>query len=199
MPAMPFPASTMARPQSPMTNCRCRCHCRRRRSRLRHAPPPSCCVVRSSAVHLPHVVRPPPLVESSTSNTPRTTLSAPPPPLVMSSDARPPRSNIATASSLRPPPPPSRSLRAIHCRLLHAVSMRTLPPPLSTQHPPCQQTKASIIAKKATVFATAVAPLASSGTRNVVGIAPLQRCRRRAATAGDPREGSGEGGTGKLS
>ena len=53
----------------------------------------------------------------------------PPPPLVVLSAACPPRGNIATASSLRPPPPPSRSLRAVHCRLLHAISARTLPPP----------------------------------------------------------------------
>ena len=163
-PALPFPASTMARPRSPTTNCRRRCHRRRRRRRLRRAPPPSCCVVRSSAARLPLVVHPPPLVDSSASSTPRTTLSAPPPPLVVSSAARPPRGNIATASSLRPPPPPSRSLRAVHCRLLHAVSARTLPPPLSTQHPPRQRTKASIIAKKATAFATAVAPLLARGT-----------------------------------
>ena len=54
---------------------------------------------------------------------------SPPPPLVVLSAARPPRGNIATASSLRPPPPSSRSLRAVHCRLLHAISARTLPPP----------------------------------------------------------------------
>ena len=165
-PALPFPASMMARPRSPTTNCRCRCHSRCRRRRLRRAPPPppSCCVVRSSAARLPRVVRPPPLVESSASSTPHTTLSDPPPPLVVSSAARPPHGNIATALSLRPPPPPSRSLRAIHCRLLHAVIARTLPPPLSTQHPPSQRTKASIIAKKATAFATAMVLLLAQGT-----------------------------------
>ncbi len=41
-----IPASTVARPKPPMTDChrRCRhCHCRCRR-KLRRAPPPSCCV-----------------------------------------------------------------------------------------------------------------------------------------------------------
>jgi len=45
-PALPFPASTVARPKPPMTDChrRCRhCHCRCRR-KLRRAPQPSCCV-----------------------------------------------------------------------------------------------------------------------------------------------------------
>ena len=188
MPTLPFSASTMARPQSPTTNCRHRCHRRRRRRRrqLRRAPHP---LVVSSG-------RPPPgcLASSvpplSSSRPPPAHLAPPslppPPPLVVLSAARPPRGNIATALSLRPPPNPSRSLQAVHCRLLHVVSTRTSPPPLLTKHPPCQRTKASIIAKKATAFATAVTPLASSGARNVVGIAPPRRRRRRVATTGEP-------------
>ena len=66
------------------------------------------------------------------------------------------------------------------------------------QHPPHQQTKVSIIAKKATAFATAVAPLASSGTRNVIGIAPPPRHCRSAVTRADLCEGGGEGGGGKA-
>jgi hypothetical protein len=84
--------------------------------------------------------------------------------LIVLSAAHPPRGNIATASSLHPPPPPSRSLHTVHCRLLHAVSARTSPPPLSPQPPPCERTKASILAKKATAFATAIAPLLTRGT-----------------------------------
>ena len=85
-------------------------------------------------------------------------------PLIVSSVARPPRGNIATASLLRPPPPPTRSLRSIHCRLLHAASARTSPPPMSPQPYPRQRTKVSILAKKATAFATAMARLLAQGT-----------------------------------
>ena len=57
-PVLPFPALTMTGPRSLTTNCRRRCHRHQRRCRLRHAPPPSCCVARSSATRLPHVTPP---------------------------------------------------------------------------------------------------------------------------------------------
>ena len=87
------------------------------------------------------------------------------------------RGNIATASSLHPPPPPSRSLQTVHCRLLHAASARTSPPPLSPHPPPHQRTKASILTKKATAFATAMVPLLARGT--LLGSPQPQRRRQR--------------------
>jgi len=104
----------------------------------RHAPSPSCCVIRSSVACLPRVVHSPP--SRQVVRLPHASHHPihPPPLLFVSSATRPPRGNIATSSSLRRPPPPSRSLRAVPCRLLHAVSTRTSPPPLSTQHPPRQ-------------------------------------------------------------
>ena len=155
--------------------------------------PPSCCVVRSSAARLPRVVRPPTLVESSASSSPRAAPFASTP-LVVSSVARPPRGNIATASLLRPPPPPSRSLRSVHCRLLHAASARTSPPPMSPQPYPRQRTKVSILAKKATAFATAMARLLAQGT--LLGSSPPDGTAAAPPPPAIPARAAGRGGRG---
>ena len=158
LPALPFPGSTVACPRPATTNCRRRrrhCHhrCRHRRR---------CC----------RISCPPPA-----------RLTLPPPPPLLLSCHPPTAQHVATLSPPHCcilPPPPSRSLRTIHCRLLHAASARTSPPPLLPQPSPCQQTKASILAKKTMAFATAMAPLLACGT--LLGSAPPtpRRCRRAA-------------------
>jgi hypothetical protein len=160
----------MARPRSPTTNCRRRCHRRRRRRRLRRAPPPSCCVVRSSAARLPLVVHPPPsrrvvrLQHAShhpirPPSSSRRVVCRPP-------TARQHRHRLVAASSSSPLPlSSSRPLPALACRQREDIAATIVN---TTSSSPTNEG----VHHREESHGVCHSRGASSGARNVVGIAP---------------------------
>ena len=184
---LPFPASTMARPRSPTTNCNR--HVMRPHPLFVSSGRPSPACLASST--------PPLLVKSSASSTPRTTLSTP---LLFSSCPLPPAHRAATSPPPRhcvvllPPPalfepspagscmPSARGHHHHHCQ--HNILLA------NERKCPSSQRKPRRLPQPWRLFWR---------EERCWDSPPPRRCRRHAATACDPREGGGEGGTGKPS
>ena len=191
-------------------------------------PSIDCGVPLTSEDQLPPLLSPPPLPPPTTSWAPTLLLchpvvrhllaSHPPPPLSSSCSPpahltwpllpplfslccllpadRTPCGNITTTLLLCPPPPPSCSLQAVHCRLWHAASANIVATIVATTS--SSPTNAGVHPWEES-HGVCHGLGASSGARNVVGIAPPRWHQCRAVAAGNPHKGGGEGGQGKPS